>query len=87
MTNATNSLEYEWRYEYYYDYLEPIIVDENQLKFNKYSIVILFWVVMAGFVVFLFLALLHLSRFGNTPMGHNSRKPCYCSRIVKSLLV
>ncbi|KAJ8412523.1 hypothetical protein AAFF_G00128590 [Aldrovandia affinis] len=78
MTNAMNSSEYELKYEYYYDYLEPVIVDESKLKFNKYSIVIIFWVGMAGFVVFLFLILLHLSRSGNAPKGHNSRKSYLC---------
>uniref|UniRef100_A0A8C9RBN5 Melanocortin-2 receptor accessory protein n=1 Tax=Scleropages formosus TaxID=113540 RepID=A0A8C9RBN5_SCLFO len=56
---------YRWKYEYYYDYVEPVIVDEKTLKFNKYSIVIIFWIGMAAFVVFLFLCLLHLSRSGN----------------------
>ncbi|KAJ8275591.1 hypothetical protein COCON_G00073430 [Conger conger] len=76
MRNATNSPEYEW--EYYYDYLEPVPVDETQLKFHKYSIVIIFWVGMAGFVALLFLVLLQLSRSGNTNMGHNSKKSCLC---------
>ncbi|KAG7484472.1 hypothetical protein MATL_G00049600 [Megalops atlanticus] len=78
MTNTTNPPEYQWQYEYFYDYLDPVIVDEKKLKFNKYSIVIIFWIGMAGFVVLLFLILLHLSRSGNAPMGHNSRKTCLC---------
>lgn len=30
--NSSSAL-YEW--EYYYDYLDPVIVDENKLKYNK----------------------------------------------------
>uniref|UniRef100_A0A3B3QK04 Melanocortin 2 receptor accessory protein n=1 Tax=Paramormyrops kingsleyae TaxID=1676925 RepID=A0A3B3QK04_9TELE len=65
MTNSTDSSDYDWKYEYYYDYLDPIIVDEKNLKFNKYSIVIIFWTGMAAFVVFLFLVLMYLSRSGS----------------------
>lgn len=31
MENTTSS--YEW--EYYYDYIDPVVVDESQLKYNK----------------------------------------------------
>ncbi|MFT7818488.1 melanocortin-2 receptor accessory protein, partial [Arapaima gigas] len=61
----TNSSDYEWKYEYFYDYLEPVIVDETKLKFNKHSIVIIFWIGMAAFVIFLFLILMRLSRPGH----------------------
>uniref|UniRef100_A0A669BC90 Melanocortin 2 receptor accessory protein n=2 Tax=Oreochromis TaxID=8139 RepID=A0A669BC90_ORENI len=44
-------------YEYYYDYLDPVIVDERTLKYYKYSVVIIFWVVVITFVVCLFLTL------------------------------
>ena len=33
MENSTSALPYEW--EYYYDYLDPVIVDESKLKYNK----------------------------------------------------
>uniref|UniRef100_A0A3B3TP35 Melanocortin 2 receptor accessory protein n=1 Tax=Poecilia latipinna TaxID=48699 RepID=A0A3B3TP35_9TELE len=46
---------YEW--EYYLDYLDPVFVDESQLKYHKYSIVIILWVSLATFVGFLFLIL------------------------------
>lgn len=31
MENTTST--YEW--EYYYDYIDPVVVDESQLKYNK----------------------------------------------------
>lgn len=31
MENTTTT--YEW--EYYYDYIDPVVVDESQLKYNK----------------------------------------------------
>lgn len=31
--NSTSAISYEW--EYYYDYLDPVIVDESKLKYNK----------------------------------------------------
>lgn len=31
MENKTST--YEW--EYYYDYIDPVVVDESQLKYNK----------------------------------------------------
>ncbi|KAK2846726.1 hypothetical protein Q5P01_009725 [Channa striata] len=55
MENSTTTVLYEW--EYYYDYLDPVIVDESKLKYNKYSVVIMFWVTLAAFVGFLFLSL------------------------------
>lgn len=33
MENSTSAARYEW--EYYYDYLDPVIVDESKLKYNK----------------------------------------------------
>lgn len=33
MENSTSALHYEW--EYYYDYLDPVIVNESKLKYNK----------------------------------------------------
>lgn len=33
MENSTGEGLYEW--EYYYDYLDPVIVDESKLKYNK----------------------------------------------------
>uniref|UniRef100_A0A3Q3GZT2 Melanocortin 2 receptor accessory protein n=1 Tax=Labrus bergylta TaxID=56723 RepID=A0A3Q3GZT2_9LABR len=55
MENSTSAVTYEW--EYYDDYLDPVVVDQNKLKYNKYSIVIIFWIVLAAFVGFLFLSL------------------------------
>uniref|UniRef100_A0A3B4ZIK9 Melanocortin 2 receptor accessory protein n=1 Tax=Stegastes partitus TaxID=144197 RepID=A0A3B4ZIK9_9TELE len=63
--NSTRSFRYEW--EYYYDYVDPVIVDESKLKYNKYSIVIIFWIILAAFVGFLFLGLSLMSRSGNLP--------------------
>lgn len=31
--NFTSPTPYEW--EYYYDYVDPVIVDESKLKYNK----------------------------------------------------
>uniref|UniRef100_A0A672TFE4 Melanocortin 2 receptor accessory protein n=1 Tax=Strigops habroptila TaxID=2489341 RepID=A0A672TFE4_STRHB len=70
MANRTNSSEYFWSYEYYWDYIDPIPVDGSKLKVNKYSIVIAFWVGLAAFVTFLFLILLYMSRSGSTPINH-----------------
>lgn len=33
MENSTSAVPYEW--EYYYDYIDPVIVDESKLKYNK----------------------------------------------------
>lgn len=33
MENSTSAVPYEW--EYYYDYLDPVFVDESKLKYNK----------------------------------------------------
>uniref|UniRef100_A0A3B3ZZW7 Melanocortin 2 receptor accessory protein n=1 Tax=Periophthalmus magnuspinnatus TaxID=409849 RepID=A0A3B3ZZW7_9GOBI len=49
----------EW--EYYYDYVDPVMVDQTKLTYNKYLIVILFWIFMAVFVGFLFISLNLLS--------------------------
>uniref|UniRef100_A0A8C5FXA9 Melanocortin 2 receptor accessory protein n=1 Tax=Gadus morhua TaxID=8049 RepID=A0A8C5FXA9_GADMO len=65
MENSTNEKQYRWEYEYYYDYLDAVIVDESKLKYNKYSIVIIFWITMAAFVGFLFLILTLMSCNGN----------------------
>ncbi|XP_038010994.1 melanocortin-2 receptor accessory protein isoform X2 [Motacilla alba alba] len=67
MANRTNSSDYFWSYEYYWDYIDPIPVDGSKLKVNKYSIVIAFWVGLAAFVMFLFLILLCMSCSGSTP--------------------
>uniref|UniRef100_A0A803YB28 Melanocortin 2 receptor accessory protein n=1 Tax=Meleagris gallopavo TaxID=9103 RepID=A0A803YB28_MELGA len=72
MANRTNSSEYFWSYEYYWDYIDPIPVDGRKLKVNKYSIVIAFWVGLAAFVMFLFLILLYMSRSGSNPVKCDS---------------
>ncbi|KAL0972732.1 hypothetical protein UPYG_G00194050 [Umbra pygmaea] len=76
MANAMNTSKTSWRYEYeyYYDYLEPVAVNEHQLKYNKYSIVIIFWVILAAFVGTLFLILTVMSCSVNRPKSHSSRK-------------
>lgn len=35
MANRTNSSEYFWSYEYYWDYIDPVPVDGSKLKVNK----------------------------------------------------
>uniref|UniRef100_A0A8C3D1X2 Uncharacterized protein n=1 Tax=Corvus moneduloides TaxID=1196302 RepID=A0A8C3D1X2_CORMO len=72
MANRTNSSEYFWSYEYYWDYIDPIPVDGSKLKVNKYSIVIAFWVGLAAFVMFLFLILLCMSCSGSIPQRHTT---------------
>uniref|UniRef100_A0A8C5TXK5 Melanocortin-2 receptor accessory protein n=1 Tax=Malurus cyaneus samueli TaxID=2593467 RepID=A0A8C5TXK5_9PASS len=74
MANRTNSSEYFWSYEYYWDYIDPIPVDGSKLKVNKYSIVIAFWVGLAAFVTFLFLVLLCMSCSGSTPANNDLQR-------------
>ncbi|AWO98713.1 putative melanocortin-2 receptor accessory protein [Scophthalmus maximus] len=69
--NSTSTVSYEW--EYYYDYLDPVIVDGSKLQYNKYSIVIIFWIFLAAFVGFLFLFLNLMSSSGNYSMSHSSK--------------
>ncbi|XP_070685443.1 melanocortin-2 receptor accessory protein [Pempheris klunzingeri] len=71
MENSTSAAPYEW--EYYYDYLDPVIVEASKLEYNKYSIVIIFWIIMAAFVGFLFLSLKLMSFSGNLPRSHRSK--------------
>uniref|UniRef100_A0AAZ3RX63 Melanocortin 2 receptor accessory protein n=1 Tax=Oncorhynchus tshawytscha TaxID=74940 RepID=A0AAZ3RX63_ONCTS len=75
MINSTNSSQDSWRYEweYYYDYLDPIPVDERKLKYNKYLIVIVFWISLAAFVGFLFAILTFMSRSVSLPKAHSSK--------------
>lgn len=71
MENSTSTAPYEW--EYYYYYLDLEIVDESKLKYNKYSIVIIFWIILAAFVGFLFLSLNLMSYSGNLPRSQRSK--------------
>ncbi|XP_069563499.1 melanocortin-2 receptor accessory protein [Brachyistius frenatus] len=71
INNSTSTTLYEW--EYYYGYLDPPIVDERKLNYNKYLIVIIFWITLAAFVGFLFLSLNLMSRSGNLPKSHRSQ--------------
>ncbi|KAL6471243.1 hypothetical protein MHYP_G00198930 [Metynnis hypsauchen] len=64
MEKAHNSSTYELTYEYYYDYMDPVIVDSRTLRYNIYSIVIIFWVIMAAFIGIFFLILINISRAG-----------------------
>lgn len=70
MDNSTATISNQW--EYYYDYLDPVIVDESKLKYNKYSIVIIFWIILAAFVGLLFLCLNVMSRSENFPRSQRS---------------
>ncbi|XP_012735037.2 melanocortin-2 receptor accessory protein [Fundulus heteroclitus] len=69
--NSTSAPPYEW--EYYFDYLDPVFVDESQLKYHKYSIVIMLWVTLAAFVGFLFLVLSLMSLSVKLPKIRKSR--------------
>uniref|UniRef100_A0A3B5L476 Melanocortin 2 receptor accessory protein n=1 Tax=Xiphophorus couchianus TaxID=32473 RepID=A0A3B5L476_9TELE len=71
--NSTSAPLYEW--EYYLDYLDPVFVDESQLKYHKYSIVIILWVSLAAFVGFLFLILNLMSLIGLLVCLHGERCP------------
>uniref|UniRef100_A0A8C2DMV1 Melanocortin 2 receptor accessory protein n=1 Tax=Cyprinus carpio TaxID=7962 RepID=A0A8C2DMV1_CYPCA len=42
---------------YYYDYIDPVSVNASTLKYNRYSIVIIFWIILAAFIGFFFLIL------------------------------
>nr|XP_061811933.1 melanocortin-2 receptor accessory protein-like [Nerophis lumbriciformis] len=53
-------------WEYYYGYEDPVIVDASKLKYNRYSIVIAFWITLAAFVGVLFLTLNLMSNGGRT---------------------
>ncbi|XP_046873750.1 melanocortin-2 receptor accessory protein-like [Hypomesus transpacificus] len=68
MENITNfsHLSYTWEFEYYYDYIDPVVVDEHKLKYNKYSVVIIFWMFLAAFVSFFFGILILMSHPKNT---------------------
>ncbi|XP_068507417.1 melanocortin-2 receptor accessory protein [Syngnathus scovelli] len=65
MDNSTSAPFDGW--EYYYDYVDPVIVDQSKLKYNKYSIVIAFWITLAAFVGVLFLTLNLMSGSGHLP--------------------
>ncbi|XP_043975290.1 melanocortin-2 receptor accessory protein-like [Gambusia affinis] len=69
--NSTSAPLYEW--EYYLDYLDPVFVDESQLKYHKYSIVIILWVSLAAFVGFLFLILNLMSLSVKLPKINKSK--------------
>ncbi|MEQ2193711.1 hypothetical protein XENOCAPTIV_010957 [Xenoophorus captivus] len=69
--SSTSAPPYEW--EYYFDYLDPVLVDESQLKYHKYSIVIILWVTLAAFVGFLFLILNLTSLSVKLPKIHKPR--------------
>ncbi|XP_078812722.1 melanocortin-2 receptor accessory protein [Oryzias latipes] len=70
--NITGDVLYEW--EYYYDYLDPVIVDASKLKYNKYSIVIILWISLVAFVGFLFLTLNLMSVTGSMPKRRRLRR-------------
>uniref|UniRef100_A0A3Q1GX66 Melanocortin 2 receptor accessory protein n=1 Tax=Acanthochromis polyacanthus TaxID=80966 RepID=A0A3Q1GX66_9TELE len=65
MENSTRSFRYEW--EYYYVYDDTVIVFMHCIFFYIYSIVIIFWIILAAFVGFLFLGLSLMSRNANFP--------------------
>ncbi|XP_072547961.1 melanocortin-2 receptor accessory protein [Salminus brasiliensis] len=64
MERSTNSSVSEMTYEYYYDYLDPVVVNARSLRYNRYSIVIIFWIIMAAFIGLFFLILTNISRTG-----------------------
>ncbi|XP_012665125.1 melanocortin-2 receptor accessory protein [Otolemur garnettii] len=82
MANGTNISAPYNSYEYYMDYLDLIPVDEKKLKAPKYSIVIVFWVSLAAFVLLLFLILLYMSWSGSPQMrsGPQHHRACPWSR-------
>ncbi|XP_070344860.1 melanocortin-2 receptor accessory protein isoform X3 [Equus asinus] len=78
MANQTNTSAPFYSYEYYLDYLDLIPVDERKLKANKHSIVIVFWVSLAAFVVLLFLILLYMSWSGSPQTRDNTQHHPTC---------
>ncbi|KAM4699020.1 melanocortin-2 receptor accessory protein [Discoglossus pictus] len=62
MASVTRSPGYLEPTEYYDAYQDSLIFDYSELSVNKYSIVIVFWVGIAVFVVILFLVLWYMSR-------------------------
>ncbi|XP_066521349.1 melanocortin-2 receptor accessory protein-like [Hoplias malabaricus] len=64
MERSRNSSAYELTYEYYYDYMDPVIVDARTLRYNRYTIVISFWVIMVAFIALFLLILANISRTG-----------------------
>lgn len=40
MEKSTNSSAYEWGYEYYYGYVDPVAVDASKLKYNRCEFVL-----------------------------------------------
>ncbi|KAL7831954.1 hypothetical protein AOLI_G00295020 [Acnodon oligacanthus] len=74
MEKSRNSSAYELTYEYYYDYMDPVIVDSRALRYNRYSIVIIFWIIMAAFIGLFFLILINISRTGFHLRHPNTRR-------------
>uniref|UniRef100_UPI0037E84F7F melanocortin-2 receptor accessory protein 2A-like n=1 Tax=Semicossyphus pulcher TaxID=241346 RepID=UPI0037E84F7F len=64
--------DYEWRYEYY-DEEEPVSFEG--LRAHRYSIVIVFWVGLAVFVIFMFFLLTLLTKTG-APQTDSSVQTC-----------
>ncbi|NP_001411420.1 melanocortin-2 receptor accessory protein [Danio rerio] len=69
-----NSSEYVWGYEYYYDYVDPVLVNASTLKYSRYSIVLIFWMILAAFIGFFFLILSLISHSGQLPRGPRVKK-------------
>ncbi|XP_038622321.1 melanocortin-2 receptor accessory protein [Tachyglossus aculeatus] len=87
MDNGMNSSSSQIHYEYYLDYVDLVPVDERKLSANKYSIVIVFWVSLAAFVVLLFLILLYMSWSGSAPLKNSGSRPkCLWSRLLDQLV-
>ncbi|KAL2096574.1 hypothetical protein ACEWY4_008722 [Coilia grayii] len=88
MSNSTNSTDYIWGFEYYYDVLDPVPVDASKLKYNRYSIVIILWVTIVSFIGSFFFVLAYMSRFNNLPRSHRQsrkRNSSDCRRSHSSL--
>ncbi|XP_067220424.1 melanocortin-2 receptor accessory protein-like [Chanodichthys erythropterus] len=74
MKNSTKSSEYALEYEYYYDYVDPVFVNASALEYNRYSIVLIVWIILAAFIGFFFLILSFISHSGQLPRGPHVKK-------------
>ncbi|KAK2881479.1 hypothetical protein QQF64_007849 [Cirrhinus molitorella] len=74
MKNSTKSPEYVWDYEDYYDYIDPVFVNASTLKYHRYSIVIILWIILAAFIGFFFLILSLISHTRQLPRGPHVKK-------------
>uniref|UniRef100_A0A8B9GQE1 Melanocortin 2 receptor accessory protein n=1 Tax=Astyanax mexicanus TaxID=7994 RepID=A0A8B9GQE1_ASTMX len=78
MEKPSNSSAYEMTYEYYYDYMDPVMVNARSLRYNRYSIVIIFWIIMAAFIGLFFLILTNISRTGIPYLKEKKKRKMLC---------